>query len=375
MVGLIVFTVGCAAATAPVAAADHKAATLEGRHVAFLVGEGVHDAETYMPMAYLANRGAEVSIIGVEPGTVKAYNSDFTFNVQKAVDKVNITDFDALVIPGGRSPAFLREHESVVNFARDFFESGRPVAAICHGPQVLVTAGVLEGRVATCFEGMSDELVDAGADYRDEPMIRDGNLITSRLPRDLPAFSKAIEQALLEDVAALPLAGKHVAFLVGEDVHDGETYMPMAYLVNRGAKVSIIGVEPGTVKAYNSDFTFKVQQAVDKVNITDFDALVIPGGRSPAFLREHESVVNFARDFFESGRPVAAICHGPQVLVTAGVLEGRTATCFEGMSDELVDAGADYRDEPMIRDGNLITSRLPGDLPVFSKAIEQALLE
>lgn len=169
------------------------------------------------------------------------------------------------------------------------------------------------------------------------------------------------------------LEGKHVAFLVGEGVHDGETLMPMAYLVNRGAQVTIIGVEPGTVTAYNSDFQFKVQESVTNVGVDRFDALVIPGGRSPAFLREHENVLEFVRGYFETGKPVAAICHGPQVLVTAGLLEGYRATAIETISDELTGAGADYVDEEVVVDRNLITSRLPPDLPAFSRALVQRL--
>ncbi len=172
-----------------------------------------------------------------------------------------------------------------------------------------------------------------------------------------------------------PLAGKHVALLVGEGVHDGETLMPLAYLVNRGATVTVVGVEPGTVGAYNSDYQFLVEQAADAVDVANFDALVIPGGQSPAFLREHESVVGFASDFFATGKPVAAICHGPQVLVTAGVIDGFRATAIEDIADELTGAGAVYVDDEVVRDRNLITSRLPPDLPAFSKAIEDALLE
>ncbi len=181
-------------------AGSHEAAqeNLSGKHVAFLVGEGFHDGETYMPMAYLANRGAKVTVIGVEAGEVSAYNSEITAFVQKSVTDVNVEDFDAMVIPGGQSPDWLRQHEAVVEFAKNFFESGKLTAAICHGPQVLVAAGVLEDRAATCFPGIADELKEAGVDYEDVPVKRDGNLITSRIPDDIPVFSKTIEEALME---------------------------------------------------------------------------------------------------------------------------------------------------------------------------------
>ena len=171
------------------------------------------------------------------------------------------------------------------------------------------------------------------------------------------------------------LSGKRVAFLVGEGFHDGETFIPMAYLHNRGADVRVIGVETGVVTAYNSEITVVVQHSIGDVSPDDFDALVIPGGQSPDWLRQHEEVVAFAGTFFRAEGITAAICHGPQVLVAAGVLEGRESTCFPNMKDELVEAGAEYEDVPMKRDGNLITSRNPDDIPVFSSAIEKALLE
>jgi len=170
---------------------------LAGRHVAFLVGQGVHDAETYMPLGYLVNRGARVTVIGVEVGEVTAYNSDFQVYVHASVDTVAPESFDALVIPGGRSPAFLREHETVVRFVRAFAATGKPIAAICHGPQVLVTADVLQGVQATCVSSISEELTQAGARYVDESVVRDRQFITSRVPRDLPAFSHAIAQSLV----------------------------------------------------------------------------------------------------------------------------------------------------------------------------------
>ncbi len=176
-------------------------------------------------------------------------------------------------------------------------------------------------------------------------------------------------------VVAGPLQGKHVAFLVGEGFHDGETFIPMAHLINRGAKVTVIGVEPAVHTAYNSAITAHIHRSVDEVSVEDFDALVIPGGRSPNWLRAHTAVVDFTRDFFESGRVVAAICHGPQVLVTAGVLDDIKATSFPRMSDELKAAGVVYIDGPVVIDKNLITSRIPDDIPEFVKAIEEALLD
>ncbi len=164
--------------------------------IAVLVGEGFHDGEAYMPIGYFTNLGAELTVIGPEAGTVKAYNSNFTIDIEKAVSEVSIHDFDVLILPGGQAPASLREIDEVVVFARNFFLSGKPTAAICHGPQVLITAGVLEGKTATSFPGIKDELEEAGVNYLDEKVVVDGNLITSRTPPDLFDFVTAIKATL-----------------------------------------------------------------------------------------------------------------------------------------------------------------------------------
>lgn len=169
---------------------------LSSMHVAVLVGEGVHDSEALLPIGYLVSNGAEATVIGVEPGEVKAYNSNMKIQVARSVKDVSVEEFDALVIPGGHSPEWLRKHESVVAFVRDFFQTGKPVAAICHGPQVLLSAGVLKGKKATCYQGMSQEYVEAGVTYIDKEVVWDGNLITSRTPSDLIAFCEAIKKAL-----------------------------------------------------------------------------------------------------------------------------------------------------------------------------------
>ncbi len=177
---------------------EYEPQDLSGKRVAVLAGEGLHDAETIVPIGFLVNRGAEVTVVGVEPGYAKAYNSDTYVRIEKSVDDVSPDDFDAIVIPGGRSPAFLREHENVVAFTRAAVEQGKVAAAICHGPQLLITAGVLEGKKATAVSGIADELREAGAEYEDVSMLRDGNIITSRIPQDLPDFLRSIEKAIAE---------------------------------------------------------------------------------------------------------------------------------------------------------------------------------
>ena len=180
----------------PLRAADDL--PFDGLRVAVLTGEGFQSEEAMMPIAFLVNRGAEVTVIGVERGKVRAYDKDLHLIVHKAIGQVAPDDFDALVIPGGKAPARIRKNKDVVDFARTVFESGKPVAAICHGPQVLVTAGVIEDRTMTCYADVAGELRKAGATYKDKPVIRDGNLVTSRLPKDIPEWLAAFEELLKE---------------------------------------------------------------------------------------------------------------------------------------------------------------------------------
>jgi len=167
-------------------------------NIAVLLTEGFHDAEAYMPMGYLVNKGYDVTVIGPGKGMVKAYNSDFTIVVERGMDEVSTDDFAVLVIPGGHAPASLREDPAVVAFVRAFFETGKPVAAICHGPQILISAGVMEGMTSSGYSGIREELESAGATYIDQALVTDKNLITSRAPSDLAVFSRAIGE-LLED--------------------------------------------------------------------------------------------------------------------------------------------------------------------------------
>lgn len=183
-------------------------------------------------------------------------------------------------------------------------------------------------------------------------------------------FSSCQEQAQFVEEKDKPA---RVAVLVTEGFHDGEAYMPIGYLTNKGAKITVIGPQTGVVKAYNSEFTIRIEKSIAEVSVDDFDALILPGGHAPSKLRENEAVVAFARAFFNSGKPTAAICHGPQVLITAGVLEGKTSTGVGGIREELEEAGVTYLDQALVIDGNLITSRVPSDLNDFSMAIAEAL--
>ncbi len=172
---------------------------LSGKRIAILAEEQYQDLEIWYPFLRFREDGATVRIVGT--GTAKTYRGKYGYPVNvdlTAAEALADPRFDAVVIPGGWAPDFLRRHAEPIELIRRLHGDGRVVAAICHGGWCLVSAGVLRGRRATSFFAIRDDLAAAGAAWVDEEVVRDGNLITARKPEDLPAFCRAITAALLE---------------------------------------------------------------------------------------------------------------------------------------------------------------------------------
>jgi len=166
----------------------------DGIRAAVLVGAGFEDAELTEPVAALKQAGADVTLVGISGKDKKGVTGKrgTVVTVDRTVDEVDPADFDLLVIPGGKGPARLRADERILDFTRAIDAAGKPVAAICHGPQVLASAGLLEGRTVTSFFTVAREVKKAGGNYVNRPVVVDGNLITSRQPSDIPKFIAAI---------------------------------------------------------------------------------------------------------------------------------------------------------------------------------------
>ena len=171
------------------------------------------------------------------------------------------------------------------------------------------------------------------------------------------------------------LDGKRAAVLVEQQYQEMEVWYPVYRLREAGCKVTLVGPEAGHTYPSKTGYPAKSDKAARDVSANDFDLLVIPGGFAPDFLRRHEAVLRLASDMAEQGKIVAAICHGPWVLCSTQALKGKRATCFFAIKDDVSNAGARYVDEEVVRDGNLITSRKPDDLPSFMQAIIQAVRE
>jgi protease I len=159
--------------------------------------------EVWYPVYRLREAGCKVTLVGPEAGQTYPSKLGYPARADRAARDVSPDDFDAIVIPGGFAPDFMRRTEAMISLVSGMAEQGKVVAAICHGPWVLCSTQALKGKRATCFFAIKDDVSNAGATYVDAEVIRDGTLITSRKPDDLPAFMQNVLQALRESRAAL----------------------------------------------------------------------------------------------------------------------------------------------------------------------------
>lgn len=166
--------------------------------------------------------------------------------------------------------------------------------------------------------------------------------------------------------------GKKVLIIVGKDFNDMETFYPYYRLTESGYDVTVASMTGGHIQGYGGHILLDTV-AVSELNYRDYDGLYLPGGKAPAKLRKNDDIISFVQDFASLGRPISAICHGPQILVTAGLAEGRTMTSFPDVGKEIRAAGGYHVDQPVAIDGNLVTSRLPSDLPLNLRAFLRKL--
>src|SRR6476620_253233 len=172
------------------------------RKIAILATHGFEESELRSPMEYIEQQGWVAEIVSPEAGNIKSWadkNWGMEYKVDVVLNDANPNNYDALVLPGGvMNPDKLRTDENALRFVKAFFEEGKPVAAICHGPQTLISADVVRGRKMTSFPSIKDDLINAGAEWVDEEVVADHGLVTSRTPADLKAFNEKMAEEIRE---------------------------------------------------------------------------------------------------------------------------------------------------------------------------------
>jgi protease I len=169
---------------------------LKGKKVVILIENNYQDLEFWVPYYRLKEEGVEVTVVG--SGSSHTFTSKYGYpvEVEKEAKDIDVSKYDGVVIPGGYAPDLMRRYPDMVRIVREAYQKGKVISAICHAGWMLVSAGILKGKKATGFFAIKDDLVNAGANYVDAEVVRDGNLITSRKPDDLPAFCRETIEAL-----------------------------------------------------------------------------------------------------------------------------------------------------------------------------------
>jgi len=171
---------------------------LKNKNIAILAEDHYEDLELWYPLLRMQEAGANVVVVGMPDLRTFESKHGYPVNADKVASAVSADDFDAIIIPGGYAPDRMRRHQAMLDLVRDIFEQGKVVAMICHAGWVAISAGIVAGKRVTSVSSIRDDLVNAGAEWVNEEVVQDGNLISSRGPKDLPAFCRKIIKAQLE---------------------------------------------------------------------------------------------------------------------------------------------------------------------------------
>ena len=376
-------------------------AQLDGLRVAVLLERGVNETEFHYNRLRMREAGAEVVVVGNRQLDYIGENHG-RVQADVTIDQVDAADFDGVVIPGGLAPEKLRQNPAVVSFVRELYERGKVCAAICHGQQILISAGLLKGREAVAAWSMVDDLIYTGAKHDPEARaVRDGTLVTARFPSDLPEFCPLVLEAFAEvegrpvpDGYGERLRGKTFGIVVDDATNDMQVFYPQYRIQEEGGTVLLLGRQQGaTVRLGNPTWEwadygghtamvdkalpdlaavdshdFPYEEKLRAVRASQLDGLILPGGLGTWMIRGHPGLQKLIQEMDAEGKPIVAIERGPKVLLSAGILSDRSVTCSAEMSDDLIAAGIDYRDGALVQDGNLCTCQSTEDLPAWGRA-------
>ncbi|KAJ4974584.1 hypothetical protein NE237_007758 [Protea cynaroides] len=360
------------------------------KKVLIICGDYVEDYEIMVPFQALQAYGISVDAAcsGKKAGDIcrtavhqstghQTYSESrgHNFMLNATFDEIDVTNYDGLLIPGGRAPEYLAMEESVQILVSKFSDSGKPIASICHGQLILAAAGLVKDRKCTAYPSVKPVLIAAGSHWIEpETMaacVVDGNLITGATYDGHPEFIRLFVKALGGTITG---SNKQILFICGDYMEDYEVMVPFQSLQALGCHVDAVCPKKGAgdkcptaIHDFEGDQTysekpghdFTLTASFEGLDATKYDALVIPGGRAPEYLALDEKVLALVKHFMDVGKPVASICHGQQILAAAGVLKGKKCTAYPAVKLNVDLAGATWLDpNPIHRcftDGNLVT--------------------
>ncbi|UCH62068.1 MAG: DJ-1/PfpI family protein [Fidelibacterota bacterium] len=344
---------------------------LAGRKAAILVADNFQIHEAYYPYFRLKEAGMDVFFIGDEaPKIYHDYHGEPLVS-DLAIEVALEQEFDFIHCPGGFAPMKLRADSRMLQLTRKHVEAGKLLSAICHAGSFLVALEVLNGRRATCYHTLKDDLVNAGAVYIDRAPVIDGNLITAREPRDLPPFMEAVVawfEAGGETAAKIPrsnrMEDRTIGILLEPRYQAQQVWYPYYRFQSEGAAVQLIGGKKGDVcHSRISQLEAQCDLSPGKALERDFDALLVPGDWAADKMRVNRPFLDLVRRHLESGRLLVSVAEGHSVLISTGVLAGRKIAGSAEMKWDLANCGAEPVDRPVVADRNLITARDTTDLP------------
>ncbi|KAK9117967.1 hypothetical protein Scep_016060 [Stephania cephalantha] len=377
--------------------------------VLMVLGDYAEDYEVMVPFQALQAYGVSVDAVcpGKKAGDVcctavhqhsghQTYSESkgHNFTLNATFNEIDASKYDGLIIPGGRAPEYLSINESVLDLVSKFSDAMKPIASICHGQLILAAAGLVKGRNCTAYPPVKPALVSAGSQWVEPETMSacavDKNLITGATYEAHPEFIQLFVKALGGTITG---SDKKILFLCGDYMEDYEVMVPFQSLQALGCHVDAVcpkkvaGDKCRTaIHDFEGDQTYSEKPGHDftltakfeGLKFSEYNALVIPGGRAPEYLALNKKVIALVKHFMELGKPVASICHGQQILAAANVLKGRRCTAYPAVKHNVVLAGAQWLEpNPIDRcftDGNLVTGAAWPGHPEFVSQL-MALLD
>jgi protease I len=370
---------------------------------AVLLESGTNPTEFNYMRLRLSEAGIQVTVVGLDRLEYRLEDHS-TGRADATIEAVSGQRFDGVVIPGGLGPEVLRQNSQVIDLVRDCHARSKVCAAICHGQQVLISAGLMRDVRATAAWSMMDDLRAVGAIVPDgERAVRDGQIITAIFPHDLPAFTHLVLEAMADLEGWQPpdgyphrFAGRTWGIVVDSATDSTQARYLQIRVQEEGGTVLFLGrrqgqevrlgspayewgemgwgaridralPDPGAIDSCDAEAELESQA----ISADQLDGLLIPGGLGTWMIRGHPGLRALIRDLNDAGVPIGAVGRGAKVLLSAGVLAGRAITCAPQMRDDVLyaTAGIEYRDVPVVRHRNLLTCQGTEDLPEFVPAL------